>query len=372
VNDLVVQAIDSTRLELGGPAQSVPRLTNAMLRLGCQVALLCPDHGSDRSVFAEIEANCFSSFEALRHLHPTNRIALIHVHGIWSLFNHRVARVARRLNIPYAISPRGMLEPWALAQKRWKKRIAWWLYQKRDLQCAAMLHATATSEQAQFHALGLTSPTVVLPNGVELPQQYKRTASPEGHPRTVLYLGRIHPKKGLMMLAEAWSLIRPPGWRMKVVGPDSHGHLAQVQEKVQALGIASDWSFGNAVYGEEKSALFLSSDLFVLPTFSENFGIAVAEALAFGLPVLTTTGAPWGQLMDNHCGWWVEPSVTGLTDGLQSALACSSHQLLRMGQKGRAWVEREFAWPRIAQQMLDAYSDVPAVFRRLEKPLSRG
>ena len=138
--------------------------------------------------------------------------------------------------------------------------------------------------------------------------------------KRALFLSRVHPKKGLLMLAQAWGELRPERWEMMIVGPDVGGHRAQVESMVDQLGIRNDWTFHDSLYGEQKEQAFLGSDLFVLPTFSENFGIAVAEALAYGLPVVTTRGAPWSGLQDRRCGWWVEPTLDGVRRGLEAGI----------------------------------------------------
>jgi glycosyltransferase involved in cell wall biosynthesis len=157
------------------------------------------------------------------------------------------------------------------------------------------------------------------------------------------------------MLVEAWAKVRPQGWQMRVVGPDASGHRQWVESQVKRYDLQKSWTFQDAVYGDDKANAFLSSDLFILPTYSENFGIAVAEALAYRLPVLTTTGAPWQGLIDHRCGWWVAPSVEGITQALAQATSTNSQELNAMGLRGRAWARDEFAWPTIAQRLKEAY-----------------
>jgi glycosyltransferase involved in cell wall biosynthesis len=234
------------------------------------------------------------------------------------------------------------------------------MYQRNDLKHSAMLLATAPSEAEQFSRLGLSNKSITLPNGIEFPADIpglEREIPPRDSTsvRTALFLSRIHPKKGLGMLVEAWAKVRPQGWKMRVVGPDACGHRQWVESQVKRYDLQKSWTFQDAVYGDDKANAFLSSDLFILPTFSENFGIAVAEALAYRLPVLTTTGAPWQGLIDHRCGWWVAPSVEGITQALAQATSTSSQELDAMGQRGRAWVREEFDWPKIAQRLKEAY-----------------
>jgi glycosyltransferase involved in cell wall biosynthesis len=210
-------------------------------------------------------------------------------------------------------------------------------------------------EADHLRALGLTAPIAVVPNGVPLPDTWKQRAPSNGQPRQALFLSRIHPKKGLLNLMDAWAAVRPSGWRLVVAGPDEQGHRAEVERRARAQGVAADVTFTGPVDDDAKWALYRASDLFVLPTFSENFGVVVAEALACGVPALTTTGAPWRVLAAARCGWWVAPEVAALTDALRDATARSDAERLAMGQRGRALVEARFSWNQVAADLHAAY-----------------
>ncbi len=289
---------------------------------------------------------------------------IIHDNGIWLQHNHRLARLAAMLGIPRIISPRGMLEPWALAQKRWKKQIAWRLYQRRDLMRADFLHATAPVEAANIRQLAPCKTIRVIPNGVDLPESGLGLDIPHedlaGTRKTALFLSRIHPKKGLPMLIAAWAQVRPAGWSLRIVGPDEGGHRVQVEDAVRAAALKDAVSFAGPLTGTKKREAFFGANLFILPSHSENFGLVVIEALAHGLPVLTTTGAPWSELPQRGCGWWVNPTVDGLAEGLRTATSCDRGILRQMGCKGREWVTKEFAWKRVAHEFISAYEELLA------------
>lgn len=343
----VVHVTSSTRLDRGGPSISVTRLVESLQLEGVRCVLVCPDHSSDPLVHVQLGVPNYSSLREWFKREGGDTGALVHFHGIWDWHLHRNAWWCRRKGIRYIVSPHGMLEPWALQAKWLKKRVAWWLYQRRDLQGATLLMATATSEGEQFQRLGLRSPMVVYPNGVDIPERSVCTREDCGV-RQALFLSRVHPKKGLLMLAEAWAKLQPQGWRMLVVGPDVGGHRREVEAVVRELGIEGDWEFRDSLYGEDKERMFLESDLFVLPTHSENFGIAVAEALAFGLPVLTTRGAPWEGVLERDCGWWVDATTQGVFSGLREGTQASDERRREMGLRGRAWMQEAFGWRGIA------------------------
>jgi glycosyltransferase involved in cell wall biosynthesis len=250
-----------------------------------------------------------------------------------------------------------MLEPWAVRHKRLKKSIAWHLYQRRDLQRAQFLHATAAQEKQNLDRYDLAVPSGVIPNGVDLPDMAQPPCR-SSEERTALFLGRISPVKGLPNLIEAWARLRPPGWRLRIAGPDEAGQRAALEYAAERADLRDVISFSGALDGEDKRAAFLNADVFVLPSHSESFGMAVAEALAHGVPVLTTTATPWVDLSARGCGWSVAPTAEGLTEGLRLATALAPAALRAMGAKGRNWMQADFSWPAIAERFLALYGSL--------------
>lgn len=341
----------------GGPAYSVPALGIALAERGAAVGLWAADGTAD-SVAVPMTAEgrlTLLDGDLRQAMARFGAIDVIHDNGIWFPYNHAMARIADKRRIPRIVSLRGMLEPWALEQSRLKKRIAWFLYQKRDLHRADLLHATAPVEEVNARALGLQGPYCVIANGIALPAPLARSATHEGRRRTALFVSRLHPGKGLRLLVEAWAKLRPAGWRLVIAGPNEDNHAAEIASDIARLSLGNEVSLRGAVYGDDKTALYASADLFVLPTFSENFGIAVAEALAYGIPVLTTKGAPWESLETHRCGWWVEPNEPGILQGLRTAIECSDETRHEMGQRGAAMVAARFNWDDIAMQFIQNY-----------------
>jgi glycosyltransferase involved in cell wall biosynthesis len=386
---IILHMVSGLDPKSGGPTRSISGLCRTLAASGVETILFAysPSHDLINPCGVRfVKGRGTGIFTASRDAQMVIREVkpdVIHLHGIWIPTNHIASCLAKRHHIPVFISPRGMLEPWSLNAKKWKKRLALVLYQRRDLKAAAALHATAESEADQFKRLGFKQPIITLPNGVDFPDTMPpRTHRGDGK-RTALFLSRIHPKKGLMELLEAWARVKSQqlatgnkqlptncswnqalthsrthallNWHFEYAGPDYDGHLAAVQKRMRELGVEADFTYLGNLNDTEKWAAYRRADLFVLPTYSENFGIVVAEALAAGVPVLTTTGTPWKALVEHQCGWWIEPGVDALTEALPKVLATATEDLAAKGERGRRYAVETFAWESIADQMKRAY-----------------
>ncbi len=250
-----------------------------------------------------------------------------------------------------------MLEPWAIGHKKLKKILAWWLYQRRDLCRASFHHATAVAEAQHLQQLKLRVPVGVIPNGVDV-AHVDRLQRQRSETRTALFLGRIHPVKGLSFLLDAWARLRPPGWQLQIVGPDEIGYRAELEDKITAASLSDAVHFLGPLDGAAKERAFLNADLFVLPSLSESFGVAIGEALAYGVPVLTTTGAPWPMIAKRGCGWSVAPTVDGITEGLRQATTLDRAALMAIGERGRVLTKEEFSWEKVAKQFIETYQSL--------------
>lgn len=311
---------------------------------------------------------------------------LVHLHGIWSPALARRWWHWHKMGKPCMVTTHGMLEPWALAHKRWKKQVAWHTYQKQILNRVGLLHATSEREAKNLRALGLKPPIAMIPWGIEVAEEGRdqktedqcsgESATAAGfHPtihnprstihdpqsaiqdpsRTALFVGRIYPVKGLPLLVKAWAQVRPAGWKMKIVGPDEAGHLAEVEALVQQAGLDEVFEFAGPLSGTALEQAYNDADLYIQPSHTENFGMAIAEAMAHRLPVITTHGAPWKLLEDESCGWWVPVSVDGIAAALDDATRRSPEELAAMGERGRAVVVERFSWDKIAADMIACY-----------------
>lgn len=349
----VLITVPDLGLDYGGPNLSSTRSADQLCELGCPTAIayMCrdtperlPTHPGVQLFPIDRTHNPASPFRGLSRIAAEFRPDLIYDFGIWTGINAASARTARRLGIPWVNSPRGMLEPWALASKGYKKRLAWALYQRRLLRSAAALIATSASEQNHLQQLLPGARIVVVPNGVDLPP-----ASSHPRQRQALFLSRLDPKKQPDLLIRTWSRLRPEGWRLVIAGPGEPAYRRELEALIRATpGCRID--LRGPVHGSDKERLLSDSALFVLPTHSENFGLAIAEALAHGLPVITTTGTPWESIAERNCGWYVPPTGEGLAQALAQACSLAPEALETLGQRSRE-LAREYSWQRTAQTL---------------------
>ncbi|MBA2238084.1 MAG: glycosyltransferase [Lysobacter sp.] len=356
----VVPHIDD---EASGPSYSVPRLCQSLAASGHRIALMClAAPASLQGVTLEVHPQWramsrFAVSPALaRALGSRAReVDVVHNHSLWSMANVSAGWVVPGARAKLVTSPRGTLSTWALGNSRQVKRLLWPL-QRRALTRADMLHATSPGELQEIRALGLSAPVAVIPNGVDLPA-WNRPARREEETRTLLFLSRIHPKKGIDMLLRAWQVLQDahPRWRLVIAGRGEPQHVQQVESLAQSLQLRRV-AFPGPVYGAEKSGMYFGADLFVLPTHSENFGMVVAEALAHGCPAIVSRGAPWAELEPEGCGWWVEPEEAAIAATLDRAMRLSDREREAMGLRGREWMDRDFSWTAVAARMAGSYA----------------
>lgn len=356
----VLLTINSVDPAGGGTTEAVLRLAGALAAAGADAHLAAHEVGvtlqhPEPGVRATLLARGRDAWD--RHIAAMSP-DVIHDHGLWLRVNRDVAATARRAGVPRIVSTHGMLSPWALGHHAWRKRAAWLLFQRRDLATAAAVHATSDAEAADVVAAGVGAPVSVIPHGVHLRPPAPRT--PRDGLRRALFLGRLHPVKGLPALIDAWALARPEGWELVIAGPDAGDQLADLASRRDAAGLADAVRFEGLLGAEAKSELLGGSDLLVLPSLSENFGVVVAEALAAGVPAIVSRRAPWAAIERAGAGWWVEPEAGALAGAIREATALSDDERSAAGARGRDLVGRDYAWPSVAARMLALYEAAAA------------
>ncbi|CAM8624748.1 RfaG Glycosyltransferase [Burkholderiales bacterium] len=280
---------------------------------------------------------------------------ILHSHGIWKPVNYFACKAAKRLGVKSIIQTHGMLDSWSLSEKRFKKKLAMSLYQRQSLNDADLFIATCERELKSLRRVGITQPVAVIPCGVSISKipcsEFQDRCSVK---KTALFLGRLHPKKGLYDLFRAWEICRPNGWRLIVVGEGERSFVSVLKNFVSNHNLENDISFEGAHYGIAKHKYYAESDLFILPSYGENFGIAIAEALAHGIPVLTTNRTPWKILEVEGCGWCIDTGINSLVEGLRSATNVSVEQTIQM-RKSAQILARHYDWSLICLRFEAAY-----------------
>jgi glycosyltransferase involved in cell wall biosynthesis len=283
---------------------------------------------------------------------------LFHGNGLWQFPVHFMAQVARKKNVSYIISPHGMLEPWALNAGKWKKKMALWFYQNKDLAFATCIHATAPKEADNIRSLGFKNPIAVIPNGIDLSEFPFPEKKQEKAKSTVLFLSRIHPSKGIELLIKAWEFLPVSlrnDWQIKIAGNGETEYIASLQQIINSKRLENEIYIVGPQFNMDKLKLYHEADLFVLPSYSENFGIVVAEALACCIPVITTKATPWEELNTYNAGWWIEIGADSLASTMLQAIQMDNAKRKQMGQNGRQLIAENYSIELVTLKMVELY-----------------
>ena len=412
----VAMTTGSLSRNAGGLFESVRAMGKGLSELGVGVSvygLRDQNWGRDEEAWEPLSASAFS-FIGPRALawSPDMDAALdearpdvVALQGLWQYSSIATRRQWKRNGTPYVISPRGMLDKWALANSRWKKVLAAWAFENAVLRDADCFHALCESEADAMRSYGLRQRIEVVPNGVNLPDLLT-TEHTEGKKR-LLFLGRIHPKKGLVGALRAWADIQnskskiqnSKQWQFVIAGWDQGGHEAELKALCADLGLkiamgfshvdtgstkglnlklnsyklktpppqveVADVVFYGPAFGAEKDALLRSADAFILPSFSEGLPMSVLEAWSYGLPVVMTPECNLPEGFANHAALEIRSGEGGrqgsdfsFQQGLRTLLEMADQERSAMGMRGRRLVEAKFTWQKVAAQMRALYEDI--------------
>jgi glycosyltransferase involved in cell wall biosynthesis len=286
----------------------------------------------------------------------------VHIHGIWETHSMIAPGIARSSKRPYIISAHGMLDPWALRSKRVKKALYAALIEIRAMQRAACLRALTVDEVNDYRRLGLTNPIAIVPSGTQVQSDAKADLFYERYPslagkRIVLFMGRLNHKKGLQLLLQAWkrATVRTDDAHLVIAGPDSDQLLGSLEQLTDHLDIRSSVTFAGMLTSERKWSTLAAAQLFVLPSYSEGFSIAVLEALGMGVPALVSKPCHIPEVATYECGWVIDPELEQLQSALEEFLALPQQEAANLGARGRDLVFDRFRWSVVGRQMAQVY-----------------
>lgn len=375
----ILQVVPCVNIQIGGPSYSVPRLAQEVAHQGFRSLLFALEYRNQGPVNRAIDVETVTiaasplserlrgfSVRGAKRLNSLSRRAdVIHNHGLWMGPNYAARRAAQVRHIPFIVSPRGMLNSWSLEHHSRKKKLAWALYEKYNIQQADLIHATSDQEAEEIQKLKLGKPIAVIPNGVDLPvdgaeanRNHLERLFPElKGKRWILFLSRLHEKKGIEDLLIAWSRLEKhfPDWHLILAGSDFTNHSEKLQELTFQFQLSHRLTFTGPLADIRRSSALQYCEFVVLPSHSENFGLVVAEALAHKKPVITTTGTPWRSLRDKGCGWWIEKTPENLEQTLKEALSLNQQCLHEMGEIGHQLICSEYCWSPIGERMAEVY-----------------
>jgi len=365
----IVPTIDP---QYGGPVNVVNAYINLLKQRGYEI-ILFPRSSKSKTIYLlpflkRFKLTYFPGIKELMKLRDLIKsVDIIHIHGLWSAPTSFGSFFARKYHKPYIITLHGMLDEWCLNQNSIGKKIYSTLLEKKNLNKASAIHCLHEKEVENLKKLGLTTPAFVLPNGVNfkdfnfLPNKEKlvKLIPQINNKIVVLFLGRIHPKKGFDILIPAFAnaLSRVPNLYLIIAGPDEGGYIEKVQNLIEEYSLQNSVTFMGFVSGESKKALLMGSDIFILPSYQEGDSVAIKEAMASRLPVIITPGCNFPEVEKNNAGIVVEPEVESITNAIIN-LANNKELREEMGKNGHNLIKNNYDWTQIVNKLVVIYEDI--------------
>ncbi len=285
---------------------------------------------------------------------------IIHIYGLWRPFLAKVFYFSKKENKKIIISPLGALEPWSLSQKKIKKKIGLFLYQRKILNECDYIHTTSQIEKKNVINIGIKNKKIiVIPHGVHIPKKEKKLILKKTLKRAIFF-SRIHEKKGLLELVNSWSKKNLNDWCLDIYGPVTDTkYLKKIKKRIKILKLENDIKIFEPVYSiEKKQNIYSYADCFILPSKSENFGISIAEALSYSLPVLTTTATPWQEIQKKNAGIIFNMSQANLDLSLKKFLSKPNDELYQMGLNGKKLIKDKFDQSVIIEEYVNLYKNL--------------
>jgi len=374
----IIENIDNS---YGGPAKSVPFLIKYLNKLEInnkiisiklkdnEINDIC-EQNSIQIITTEYNGFKFLKYSNKLYHNIVNEITdktILHTQSLWNYPPYCAFQISKEYKVPLIMSIRGNLYDWNLNKSKWKKDLSLKLFQMKMFKEASCLHATEINELKAIRKLGIKTPVALISNAIEIEEfenlstkeEAKKNLNLDKDKRYILFMSRIYSKKGLEYLVNSFIHIEHnfPEWEILIAGPIyDKPYFEKINQNIKKSKINNKVHYFGMVNGKKRLDLFASSDLFILPAHTENFGMVIGEAMACGLPVITTKGTPWEILNKKNAGWWIELEDESITNALEEAMLKTKVQLNKMGLNGYKIIKEDFTWNRVASQMKELYS----------------
>ncbi len=370
----------------GGPSKSVVELAQAVGRQGLSIDVVTTNANGSSKLDVQLNTWIDEKYYRIKYFsywgwgdyklswslakwlfEHISDYDLVNTNAIFSLTNFPAYWACRQRQVPHIITPRGMLEPWALSYRAWKKRIYYNFLEKPALQNAKLIHMLASTEAEQIKGLNLKTPITIAPNGIHR-ENFEKLPNPEllyqRFPDTrnktlVLFLGRIDPKKGLDLLATAFGKVHAqfPQTHLIIAGPDNTGFLATAKNYFANVDCSEAVTFTGMLTGSLKYAALAAAKIYVAPSYSEGFSMSVLEGMASGLPCVITTGCNFPEAANANAAHVVDIDADAITDALKQCLQ-SPQEAREMGTRARQLIFEHYTWNSIAKKLIQVYTAI--------------
>lgn len=362
----ILQTIAGFGAKSGGTSTCTYDLVTALNQLNCQTDILTLNSNDPTNRLMGVGEQWikalpydgktpFGYSHNIVHYLNTTDYDLYHTNGLWMYCNHITASIARKKGKPYVITPHGMLYPQALARSAWKKKLMMYLCFDKDIREVNCIHTTCMQEMKYYRDLGYKNPVAVIANPMPLPD-YIDDIKPERSKKRIGFLGRLHPRKNVKGLIEAWASLgkATQNAELYIMGKGDESYEAYLRDLVTTLGLPNV-VFAGFVSGREKFEKLATLTALFVPSDFENFGMIITEALIVKTPVMASLGTPWEELNARHCGWWVNNDIHTLAQTMEEVFSLSDKELLAMGERGKQLVIEKYSSVQVATQMKHLY-----------------
>jgi glycosyltransferase involved in cell wall biosynthesis len=360
-NIKILYAISSLGINTGGPSQSVYYTVKGLRERNINADILTYQPAANDKFMSDEDyiialpnkKRLLAYSSNYKRYLENNPYDIYHTQGIWQYPTYIAAKIARKFNKSYIVTPRGMLYPQALNHSKLKKQLFLKLFLLKDMNKASAIHVTCEEEMQHIRNLGVKSPIAVIPNPINIPKKMP-VSTPDK--LRIGYLGRAHPRKNVERLLYVWDKLNLDKFdaELVIIGDGDTHYMNFLRAEQQRLNL-KNVLFTGFLSGQEKERILQSLSYLVVPSDFENFGMIIPEVLIYAIPVIASKGTPWKELNTHNCGWWVDNDVNTLADIVQRAINLPEEKRLAMGKRGQELIKNNYSVEVVAKKMIRLY-----------------